>query len=92
VRLLAPRAYGPDDAVGLGALVRTELEGGEARTFFLLDVAGGTELDLGAGQAPVWVVSPSSPVGRALVGRFVDDEVVIQRAGAARTYDVVAVA
>ncbi|MCA9536509.1 MAG: GreA/GreB family elongation factor, partial [Myxococcales bacterium] len=41
---------------------------------------------------PVWVVSPSSPVGRALVGRLVGDEVTIARAGAPRTYDIVAVA
>ncbi|MCB9629154.1 MAG: GreA/GreB family elongation factor [Sandaracinaceae bacterium] len=92
VRLLAPRSYGEDDPIGLGALVCAELEDGEARTFFLLDVAGGTEVTLDPSAPPVWVVSPSSPVGRALVGRLVGDEVTIARAGAPRTYDIVAVA
>jgi len=91
VRLMSPRSYTEDDAVGLGALVCTELEGGEARVFFLLDVAGGTELVLGPDEPSVWVVSPSSPVGRALVGRFVGDEVVIARAGTPRHYDIVAI-
>jgi len=91
VRLLAPRSFTEEDPVGLGALVRTELEDGESRTFFLLDVAGGTELVLAPGEPSVWVVSPSSPVGRALVGRSVGDEVVISRAGAMRHYDIVAI-
>ena len=90
VRLLAPRSFGEDDPIGLGALVRAELEDGEARTFFVLDVAGGTELAMAAGGPSVWVVSPSSPVGRALMGRFMGDEVTIARSGAPRTYDVVA--
>lgn len=92
VRLLSPRTFTEDDPVGLGALVRTELEGGEARTFFLLDVAGGTELVLAPAGPSVWVVSPSSPVGRALIGRLVGDEVAIARAGAMRHYDIVAIA
>ena len=57
----------------------------------LLDVAGGTELMLAPGEPSVWVVSPSSPVGRALIGRSVGDEVKIARAGAMRHYDIVAI-
>lgn len=92
VRILSPRNYTEDDPVGLGALVCTELEGGEPRVFFVLDVAGGTELVLGPDEPRVWVVSPSSPVGRALIGRFLGDEVAIARGGAMRTYDIVAIA
>ena len=43
------------------------------------------------GEPSVWVVSPSSPVGRALIGRSVGDEVKTARAGAMRHYDIVAI-
>ena len=55
--------------------------------FFLVPVAGGTKLEVD-GQ-PVLVVTPQSPVGRALIGRYEGDEVSVRAGGGPpRSYDV----
>lgn len=61
-----PRSFGEDDAIALGALV--ELEDG--RTLWLAPHGGGIELSGG-----ITVVTPTSPLGKALLGKRVDDEV-----------------
>jgi transcription elongation GreA/GreB family factor len=65
----APRAFGEDDAIALGALVEIE-EGGVPKRLWLAPHGGGIELSGG-----VTVVTPTSPLGRALLGRRVDDEI-----------------
>lgn len=60
------RAYGEDDAIGPGALVRVSVDEAE-RVFFVVPQGGGTELEVGGVR--VTVVTPSSPVGAALIGR-----------------------
>lgn len=67
------------EPIGLGAVV--EVEDGEAgRTFFLAPVCGGEELTGPDGDGIFQVVTPSSPFGRALMGKKVGStvEVVIQ--------------
>ncbi len=92
VRILSPRNFRESDTISLGALVRMTREDGESRIFFVIDVAGGTELHLGEAWPAVWVVTPSSPVGRGLLGKQVGDEVEIRRAGAVQEYEIVALA
>lgn len=61
----------PEDFSGqeidIGALVDVELNG-ERHTYFLLPCGGGTEVTIN-GQA-ITVVTPESPVGKALMGNF----------------------
>lgn len=65
-----PVSFGPDDPIASGALVHIEIDMGEdaeERVLFIAGQAGGTVLDLGGTR--VTVVTPSSPIGHALVGK-----------------------
>jgi transcription elongation GreA/GreB family factor len=71
----SPRAFGEDDAIGLGALVTVD-EDGEARQLFVAPAGGGNQLAGG-----IQVVTPKSPLGALLLGKHAGDEVEL-RAGA----------
>ncbi len=72
---------GPDDPIVPGALVRVSIDE-VPRVFFLVAQGGGTELDVDGTR--VTVVTPASPVGSALLGRRMDDELEIPMRGALR--------
>jgi transcription elongation GreA/GreB family factor len=61
-------------------------EDGTERRFFIAPHGGGSELSGG-----VQVVTPSSPLGGALLGRRVDDEVDVALPGGKRTFVIVAI-
>ena len=66
----------------VGALVEAE-EDGEPVTFFLAPEGGGTRLEGG-----VQVVTPASPLGRALLGKRAGDEVELKLAGKTRVLEL----
>jgi transcription elongation GreA/GreB family factor len=74
-----PPRFGPEAAVGVGAIVEVE-DGAEGRTLFVAPVGAGLELTGPGGDGFLSVVTPSSPIGRAVLGRRVGDtvEVVVQ--------------
>jgi transcription elongation GreA/GreB family factor len=72
--------------VGLGALV-TALEDETERVFFIAPHGGGSALARGAVQ----VVTPSSPLGRALVGRTAGDVCEIEAGGRTRELEIATV-
>ena len=53
--------------IDLGAVVEVEMNG-EIDTYFLLDCGGGTEVDEDGSK--VTVITPESPIGKALMGNF----------------------
>src|SRR4051812_5223077 len=65
--------------VALGAIVEVE-DDSQGRTFFLAPVGAGVELSGPDGDGILSVVTPQSPVGRAVLGRRVGDtvEVIVQ--------------
>lgn len=73
------------DKVGLGAIVTVDDDGAESR-YYLAPWGGGVVLAGG-----VQAVSPQAPIGRALLGREVDDEVEVARPGGARTLAITAI-
>jgi transcription elongation GreA/GreB family factor len=75
-RTLMPRAFGPGDRIGAGALVTLEAEGREA-AYLVGPQSGGLEARDGLSVAIV--VTGSSPLGRQLIGRGVGD--IVQIAG-----------
>jgi transcription elongation GreA/GreB family factor len=84
--------FAPSDRVGLGALVDVQIEdelGSEERTLFLLPVGAGTELRGPGGDGFIRVVSPASPVGRALSGSQVGDAFEIEIEGRDREWTVI---
>ena len=62
-----PRAF-RDEPVAIGALVRVA-EGGRARALLIAIHGGGLVL-----PGDITVVTPTSPIGRALLGQVIDDE------------------
>ncbi|MBZ4421567.1 GreA/GreB family elongation factor [Myxococcus sp. RHSTA-1-4] len=81
--------------VALGAIVdmSTEDDDGFAeRTFFVLPVGAGTELTGPGGDGFLSVITPASPVGRALMGRKAGDVVEVTLAGEVREWTVLEVA
>jgi hypothetical protein len=70
--------------IGLGAIIEAmgEDEGGAyARTFVMLPVGAGEELAGPDGDGIITVLTPQSPVGRAMLGKRVGDiaEATVQR-------------
>ena len=73
-----------DASIGPGALIRLSIEDERDRVFFLVPQGGGTKLVVEG--VSLTVVTPASPVGRALLGRRVDDEVELVHRGAKREH------
>ena len=86
VGAVTSRTFGPTEPAALGALVVTEEDGAEG-VLWLAPYGGGSRL---AGDR-VQVVTPRSPLGRALVGKRAGDECEVALAGRTRTLVVVRV-
>jgi transcription elongation GreA/GreB family factor len=72
--------------VALGALVRLEDDEGASSLYFLAPAGGGIKLP--SQGAEVGVITPSSPLGRALLGKRVDDEVELPAGGGVRSLTI----
>jgi transcription elongation GreA/GreB family factor len=86
------RRFAGNAPVALGALVDVSIEddeGSEERTLFLLPVGAGSELKGPGGDGFVSVVTPASPVGRALQGLRAGDSFEIVIEGKDREWTVV---
>jgi len=66
--------------ITLGAIVEVE-DGAAGRTFFLAPVGAGIELTGPDGDGFLSVVTPASPIGRAVLGRSVGDVVQVDVPG-----------
>ncbi len=73
------------NAIAMSAVVTIDEDGTERR-FFVAPHGGGSELAGG-----VQVVTPSSPLGRALIGKRVDDDVEVKLPGGTRAFVIVAI-
>jgi len=73
--------------VELGAIVEVE-DGGEGRTFFLAPVGAGVELAGPGGDGFLSVVTPASPVGRAVLGRSVGESIEVVVRGEPREWTI----
>ena len=85
VEAMAWPRFGEDAPIDLGALVTAEEDGAE-QLFLLAPQGGGITLSGG-----VQVVTPRSPLGRALVNARAGDTVEVQRPGGVRELTIVAV-
>jgi transcription elongation GreA/GreB family factor len=75
--------------VGVGALVRLEPvgeQGGAPELWVMILLAGGG-VTVGDGEDRVRVVTPQAPLGEALMGASVDDEITV----GARSYEIIAI-
>jgi len=76
--VFAPRAFAAGAAIAMGALITAD-EDGEPRHLFVAPHGGGSVV---AGS--VHVVTPASPLGRALLGKRAGDDVEIALPGRTR--------
>lgn len=88
--LLPLRDFAEDDELGLTALLRLELEG-EAQPYwlFILPVAGGLEVEV-CGER-IRTLTPSAPLGRALIGRCCGECFELPLRGQKREYELIEV-
>ena len=85
---LALPAFGPGDAIALGALV--ELQARDARAWYFLGPrAGGLEITWGGRD--ILVVTPQSPVGRELIGKKLGEIITLPGRGSGVQQTIVAV-
>ncbi len=75
--------------IALGAMVDIRMHDDEERTFFLLPVGAGTELSGPGGDGFVSVITPSSPVGKELVGKRVGESIDVTIKGDSHEWRVV---
>jgi transcription elongation GreA/GreB family factor len=73
--------------IALGAIVEVEDEG-QGRTFFLAPVGAGVELTGPGGDGFLSVVTPLSPVGKAVLGRRVGETVEVTVQGEPRDWTI----
>jgi len=88
-RALALRAFDDDTPIRLSALVTLEDEVGRCKRFFLGPEAGGLKIPDNDGE--IVVITPASPLGRALIGRVAGDEIEPGGAERGRSFTIVAV-
>jgi transcription elongation GreA/GreB family factor len=85
VERMAVKSFAEDEPVAVSALVVLEAEDGRRSTVFLAPAGGGTRLDAGR----VRVVTPSSPLGQALIGAKRGEEVVLDQGDRELGYEIV---
>lgn len=61
-------------------------DGSQGRTFFLAPVGAGTELTGPGGDGFLSVVTPQSPIGRAVMGKREGDEIEVELQGDAHEW------
>lgn len=89
-RNLVLRSFDEETPIRLTALVTLEADDGSCRQVFLGPDAGG--LKLSGGDQECIVITPDSPLGRALLGKVCDDEIHVGTGAAEKTFSIVAVA
>jgi transcription elongation GreA/GreB family factor len=85
---LALRSFGEESPIGISALV--ELDDGEKSAFYFI-VPAGAGLILDVDGVVVKVLTPASPLGRALIGQTVGSDVEVRTPQGRRQYSIAAV-
>jgi transcription elongation GreA/GreB family factor len=86
VQAMLLRSFGEKDRAALGALVTLE-EGGEELAIWLAPQGGGTRIASGRVQ----VVTPASPLGRAILGKVAGDDLTVAVGGRTRELTILRV-
>lgn len=88
-RKLALRCFDGESPIRLTAAVTLEAEDGSCRQLFLGPDAGGLKL---IGGDEEWIViTPESPLGRALLGKVCGDEISTGHGAARKTFTIISV-
>ncbi len=83
-----PGPLPPGAAIGPGSVVEIEHESDGGRTVFLAPVGAGEELTGPGGDGFLSVVTPASPIGRALLGRRSGETIEVRIGGALHEWTI----
>ena|GEM_PF-293596 len=75
LKALELRAFSPESAIALGALVALD-DGGEVVHYFIAPAGGGVRVSVAG--AEVRVITPQSPIARALLGKHEGDDLELR--------------
>ena len=89
VRATRVRAFAEDAPIALSALVVLSDADDRRRTVYLAAAGGGVRIAMGG--AEVQVITPQSPLGRALVGATIGDDVAVVRGAETLDHEILAV-
>jgi len=78
------------EEIDLGSLVTLEDERGQQRSLFIGPCAGGIVVEVET-VGTVQVITPSSPLGQALLHKSIDEEISIEVAGQQQYFYVIAI-
>lgn len=81
------REVGTDRPIGMAAVVTVERDDGDPACYFVAPAGGGRKVEVDG--TLVVVVTPSSPLGQALIGRRIDDEARAQTPQGVRQLTIV---
>ncbi len=86
---LSATTFSSQTPIDIGALVCLEDDAGRAQYLFIGPAAGGLKLSFE--QNEIMVITPSAPLGAALRGHLVGDEIHMRLGGNDKYYEVIAV-
>lgn len=85
----SPGSFSARAPIAVGAIVEVEdEESGQGRTFFLAPAGAGITLTGPGGDGLLSVVTPASPIGRAVLGRRVGDAIEVTVKGETREWTI----
>jgi transcription elongation GreA/GreB family factor len=73
---LKNRVFGEESIVAMSALLEVEDEDEDCALYYIAPSGGGIVVELDG--AKISVITPTSPLARAMIGRHLDDEVELQ--------------
>jgi len=76
-------------AISLGALIYLMDDQGSQQILFLAPVSGGLKINYG--ELKITIITPSAPLGKKLIGCYVDDEIEVELAGQKIHYEITAI-
>lgn len=83
-----PKSFGPQDVISATALVEAELNGKHSY-FFVMSKGGGINLSFEGRK--IQVVTPSSPLGEAMLGLRVGDVALIENGDQTLEYEIISI-
>ena len=75
--------------IAIGALITLKDDQESEQTLFLGPAAGGLKLIFS--EKEMMIITPSAPLGQALLGRFIDDNIEMKVGGQKKYYEIIAV-
>lgn len=88
-KALEPIEFSDPFPITIGALIVLKDDQGAEQYLFLGPAAGGVKFIYD--QMEITIITPSAPLGQALLGHFVDDEIDMNIAGQKTTYEISAI-